>query len=372
MAASSAAGADRPQIVLFQRIEALAGAELTMFRIVEGLQARGIRVTSALYGSKAAEIARDFPWLNAAVLPVLHTRNAILPLARLLRRDRPRVLLSALTMTNCAAAAGAKLSGTATAVVQTEHNPVVARCRYTGLRRAAYVRLLRTSYQMAQSVVAVSAGVGKEISAITRGSVQARVIYNPVVDTGPDACPDPPHAWLRSGEPPCILAVGRLRPEKNYGLLLRAFDLLRRQRPCRLIILGDGSERSRLEALRAQLNLTDCVLMPGFIATPGHWLAHASLFVCSSAYEGFGNVIVEALECGVPVVSTDCPFGPAEILDGGRYGKLVPNDRGDLLAAAMSGCLDAPVDRDFLRARAAEFSRTRAVDAYADLLGEFL
>jgi glycosyltransferase involved in cell wall biosynthesis len=282
------------------------------------------------------------------------------------------VLLSALTMTNCAAAAGAKLSGTATAVVQTEHNPVVVRCRHTGLRRAAYIRLLRTSYEMAQAVVAVSAGVGKEISTITRGAVQARIIYNPVVGKEPGACAELPHPWLRHGEPPCILAVGRLRPEKNFGLLLRAFDLLRKQRPCRLIILGEGSERAGLEAERDRLGLTDSVLLPGFVSTPSHWMAHAALFVCSSAYEGFGNVIVEALECGVPVVSTDCPFGPAEILDGGRFGRLVPNDRADLLAAAMACSLDDPVDGDLLRARAAMFSRARAVDAYAGLLEQFL
>jgi glycosyltransferase involved in cell wall biosynthesis len=281
-------------------------------------------------------------------------------------------LLSALTMTNCAAAAGVMLSGTTTVVVQTEHNPVVARFRHTGIRRTAYLRLLRTSYQTAQAVVAVSAGVGREISAITRGAVQARIIYNPVVDASPEARSAPPHPWLRAGEPPCILAAGRLRPEKNYGLLLQAFALLQRQRRCRLIILGEGVERPRLEVLRGHLNLDDSVLLPGFVRSPGRWMNHASLFVCSSAYEGFGNVIVEALECGIPVVSTDCPFGPAEILDGGRYGRLVPNDRDDLMAAAMAQSLDEPADADRLRARAALFSRARAADAYADLLKQFL
>jgi glycosyltransferase involved in cell wall biosynthesis len=358
--------------MLFQRIEALAGAELTMFRIIEDLHARGLRVRSALYGSKAAEISRQFPALNPVILPVTRTRSVIVPLARLLRRERPDVLLSALTMTNCAAAAGAMLSATSTAVVLTEHNPVVARCRHQGARRMAYLRLLRTSYRMAHAVVAVSSGVGDEISRITGGAVRARIIHNPVATKGPEPCETPPHPWLESGQPPCIMGIGRLRPEKNFALLLEAFADLARARPCRLIILGEGTERARLEALRDQLGLHDRVLLPGFVPRPGDWLQHAALFVCSSAYEGFGNVIVEALECGVSVVSTDCPFGPAEILAGGTFGRLVPNDRSDLLATAMAESLDQPMAQEMLRARASMFSRDRAVDAYVDLLSEFL
>lgn len=367
-----AAATVRPDVLLFQRIEDLAGAELTMFRIVQDLQARGIRVKSALYGSRAKESARDFPWLKASALPIVRTRDVVLPLARLLRRERPCVLLSALTITNCAAVAGARLAAVPTAVVQTEHNPVVARCRHTGLRRTAYLQLLRTSYRLAQAVVAVSAGVGREIGTLTGGAVQARIIYNPAVDNDPPPASDPPHPWLVPGEQPCILAVGRLRPEKNYPLLLHAFAEARRHRRCRLIIIGDGPERPQLEAICRDRDLTDSVLLPGYINAPSGWLNHASLFVCSSLYEGFGNVIVEAMACGVPVVSTDCPFGPAEILDGGRYGILVPNDRADLLADALLRGLDQPADPDRLRARAAMFSRARAADAYATLLKEYI
>ncbi len=359
-------------IVLFLRVEALAGAELSMFRVVEDLQARGLRVVSALYGSAPARVAQEYPRLNVLALPVRRTRSAILPLARLLRSSRPRVLLSALTMTNCAAALGARLSGTATRVIQTEHNPVVVRLRHDGARRAAYIRMLRSSYTRADAVVAVSSGVAREIEEITRNAVSPRVIYNPVVDGEVQPSSGAPHPWLGPGEPPCILAMGRLSPEKGYPRLLAAFAQLVKRHPCRMIILGEGSQRGELEQLRDRLGLGTSLLLPGFVARPKDWIQHGSLYVCSSEYEGFGNAIVEALDCGVSVVSTDCPFGPGEILGSGRWGRLVPLGRTDLLADGMEDVLAQPFDKAPLRERAATFSRARSADGYAKLVSEMI
>lgn len=363
---------DGLDIVLFLRVEALAGAELSMFRVVEDLQARGLRVLSALYGSAPGRVAQAYPGLNVLALPVRRTRSAILPLARLLRLRRPRVLISALTMTNCAAILGARLSGTPTRVIQTEHNPVVVRFRHDGARRAAYIRMLRSSYTRADAVVAVSSGVAREIEEITRSAVSPRVIYNPVVDGELLVSPGLPHPWLDPREPPCIFAMGRLSPEKGYPRLLAAFANLVKRAPCRMIILGEGAQRGELEQLRDRLNLGASVLLPGFVAHPKDWIQHGSLYVCSSEYEGFGNALVEALECGVPVVSTDCPFGPGEILGAGRWGRLVPLGRTDLLADAMADVLRRPFDKAPLRERAATFSRARSADGYAKLVSEFM
>ena len=154
---------------------------------------------------------------------------------------------------------------------------------------------------------------------------------------------------------PLILSVGTLKPVKRHDLLLEAFARLPASLGVRLCLLGDGAQRAMLEQKAQALGIADRVFMPGFVADPGPWYAHADLFVLCSDYEGFGNVIVEALEYGVPVVSTDCPVGPKEILADGRFGNLVPPGDVEALAHAMTRALEEDVDRDALRKRAQDF-----------------
>lgn len=192
------------------------------------------------------------------------------------------------------------------------------------------------------------------------------VIHNPAatgrfVSLQASKRPIPPDAG------PMIVTVGTLKPVKRHDLLIRAFAKL--DFPgARLCIVGEGQERSRLELLASELGVSARVLMPGFQPDPSTWYAHADLFVLSSDHEGFGNVIVEALEQGTPVVSTDCPVGPREILQGGRFGTLVPVGDVDALAAAMKEALCASHDRAALMRRAADFSLEKASTAYLDLL----
>jgi len=136
----------------------------------------------------------------------------------------------------------------------------------------------------------------------------------------------------------------------------------------RLLIFGEGPERPQLEALASTLGISDDLVLPGFVENPYAAFSRAALFVLSSDYEGLGNVLIEALACGCPVVSTDCPSGPAEILDGGRYGELVPVNDTEALAAAMIRTLDAPLPTDMLRRRGGEFSLERSVVRYLALL----
>jgi len=161
-----------------------------------------------------------------------------------------------------------------------------------------------------------------------------------------------------------ILAVGRLVVQKDYPTLLRAFSLVRRKRQAHLLILGEGQERPRLEALVRQLGLTENVQMPGFVKNPYAYMARARLLVLSSKWEGFGNVLMEALACGTPVVSTDCKSGPGEILAEGRFGRLVPVGDAQALAAAMLETLQTPPDQAMLRQRAQDFTLEKSVKEY--------
>jgi glycosyltransferase involved in cell wall biosynthesis len=171
------------------------------------------------------------------------------------------------------------------------------------------------------------------------------------------------------------MGAGRLVRQKDFPTLVRAFAQARRRRPLRLLIAGGADNPARtaerqaeLATLAGELGVAGDVELPGHVANPVALMARAGVFALSSAWEGFGNVLVEALACGTPVVSTDCPSGPAEILAGGRFGRLVPVADPAAMAAAIEATLAAPPDPGPLRARAQDFSAERAADAYLALL----
>ncbi|MES1933790.1 group 1 glycosyl transferase [Salinisphaera shabanensis T35B1] len=230
----------------------------------------------------------------------------------------------------------------------------------------------RHFYAQADALASVSDGVGQDLVRIVGvRAQQVETLSNPVVSTrlAERAARVVTHPWLAAGAPLLVVAVGRLSPEKNHALLLRALARLRTSRPdVRLAILGEGSERAHLEALRDELGLTDCVLMPGWIDNPHAWMARAALVASSSNWEGLPTVVIEALACGSPVVATDCFHGPREILDHGRYGRLVPVDDADAFAVAMSQTLDADRNSDDLIARAQHYSVAAATQRYRALL----
>jgi len=343
-------------VVVLLALERWGGAELSMLAIARGLKDAGNDVTLAVCGKGrhlAPEAASD---LTVEDLGAEGSLSAILPLSRMLRARRPDIVLSALRYTNIAAILAAKLSSCGVRVIVTEHTPPGFPAGSTGIRL-----LTRFFYPLAHAVVAVSRGIAKGL----RGNV--RVIYNPVTREIPRQVA-PPHAWLGSGAPPVIMAIGRLSVEKDFATLLRAVAAL--SMPLRLVILGEGKERPALEALIRRLGIADRVLLPGFVNNATDWLAHAKLFVSSSRFEGFGNAIVEAMQARVPVIATDCPVGPREILDNGRFGQLVPAGDAEALAAAIAQALDNPPDVEKPYARAQDFSAWRCIRAYRALIDE--
>lgn len=316
------------------------------------------------------------PFLLTAKPP--HTLAQLPALAEHLMRERPDVLVSAMPHENLIAVQARALARVQTRLILTERNTLSRRVALA--RRANYRHLsplIARQYLCAEAIVAVSRGVADDLA--RQGKLpreRISVIYNPVVphDVVVRANVQVPHPWLQVSEPPVVLGVGSLAPQKDFPALIRAFAHLRRSRPARLVILGDGPDaaatRKRREELRgmaADLGVAEDVDLPGYVADAYPWMARAAVFALSSIHEGLPGVLIEAMACGCPVVSTDCPSGPAEILDGGRYGRLVPVGDDRALGEAIAATLDDPPAPEWLRQRASVFSVERAIDQYEQL-----
>jgi glycosyltransferase involved in cell wall biosynthesis len=210
---------------------------------------------------------------------------------------------------------------------------------------------MRWAYSRLDALVAVSQGVAGELqAAMGREKRPIVVLPNPVVsDAFLEAASLPcPHPWLEATEP-CLVAIGRLTPQKDMATLLEAMALVRSRHKARLLILGDGPLRMALEQQRKRLGLDEVVQFVGFAAHPAAYLARARLFVLSSRWEGSPNALTEALALGCPVVATDCPHGPRELLRDGALGRLVPVGDVTTLAGAISTALGETVDRSALQ-----------------------
>ena len=218
-------------------------------------------------------------------------------------------------------------------------------------------------------VVAVSRGVADNVSAaigVPAGKITP--IYNPVFtpDIARRAEAMPAHPWFGDDGAPVILGAGRLAPQKDFPTLIEAFRRVSAARTCRLIVLGEGRLRPQLEGQVRALGLEDRVSLPGWAENPYAFMSRAALFVLSSRHEGFPGVLIEALACGCPAASTDCPAGPSEILENPEL--LAPVGDPEALSQVMLRALDRPVDKATLRARASRFSVERAVNEYDKLI----
>ncbi len=292
-------------------------------------------------------------------------------LASYLRHRRPDALLAAMWPLTVVAPLAQRLSGHRCKVLVSEHNALSVQYRDWGrAHRAAMRASMAVGYRLAHRRVGVSLGVVENIAALSGLQPEAfDVIHNPVpprAEPTTETMHDAEALWS-SPRGARIVTVGSMKTQKNHPLLLRAFARLDRP-DARLMFVGDGTGRDALLSLARDLGVADRVIFTGFKLDPTPFYKTADLFVLSSDYEGFGNVIVEAMSCGTPVVSTDCPSGPSEILDRGRYGRLVPVGDVAGLSRAMDTALDAPSDRVKLQTRAADFSPEIAARKYLELL----
>lgn len=299
-------------------------------------------------------------------------RQVVPALARYLRQTRPTALLAAMWPLTVLAPVAARVAGYRGSVVVSEHGIISAQYRDWGrMHRLALRFSAFAGYRLAYGRVGVSQGVCDDMARLSlMPAARMTTIHNPVrVLSSPasDALCQADALW---GVPPGrrILTVGNLKEVKNHPLLLRSFAQMC-DAGARLMILGQGSNEGKLRALAEELGITGRVIFAGFHADPAPFYASADLFALSSDYEGFGNVIVEALSFGLPVVSTDCPSGPGEILDGGRFGRLTPVGDALALAKAMSDALAEPTEQAVLKCRAADFAPEIAARKYLAALG---
>jgi len=358
-------------IALYLPTLASGGAETVFLRLCQAMMARGRRVTFVLDRAEGPLLAAAQA-MGGAVhdLGARRTLSAIRPLARWIERERPDVLMSAISHNNLAAILAARLADAPCRVVVGEHAALRSHSQAMGTWRHRLMPVLaRLVYPLADAVVGVARGVSDELVALGVPRAKVSTIWNPVVtDDFPARAAQPaPHPWLSDGGPPVVMAAGRLAPVKDYPTFLEAIAHLRRRRPVRALLLGDGPEREALLALRDKFGLADCVDLPGRFADPLPWFGRAAAVAVSSRSEGFALTLVEAMALGIPVASTDCPVGPRDILEGGRCGPLTPVGDAPALAEALAGLLDAPPSAEMLRARAADFTVARSAESFLEL-----
>jgi glycosyltransferase involved in cell wall biosynthesis len=331
------------QLSIFVPDMAGGGAQRSMLNLARGIAAKGFATDLVLARAEGPYLTQVPETVRLMDLQASRVLFSLPALVRYLRREQPEAMLSALNYANVVALWARRLAGVPRRVVVSERNTFSHwKQKLPSPYRLLMSLLLKTFYPWADAIVAVSKGVADDLAQATgipRERIQ--VIYNPVVT--PELCAKAQapleHPWFEPGEPPVLLAVGRLTAQKGFSMLIEAFARVRQERLARLVILGEGEERPVLEALVRQLGLEQDVSMPGFVANPYAYMARASLFVLSSSWEGLPAVLIEAQYCGVPVVATDCPSGPREILEDGRYGQLVPVGDTSALAYAMQEIL---------------------------------
>ncbi len=355
------------------------GVTWAMFRLAQGLKRAGLSVSFFAAKNKGAlkeAVAREFEIVD------LRARSSFLSfpaLTKALATRKPDIFISNILQGNLASVLArflARLLAHApTRLILIDHALISNELSLCPRPKELVERfLLPFFYARADKIVAVSNAARQDTLRVARlRPSKVEVIHNPVIPYDFDSLCEAEisHPWLKDKTEPVVLGLGRLNPEKGFADLIKAFALVRRSKKARLVIVGEGALRARLSALADELGLGDCVSLVGYQTPVFPWIKKADLLVQPSLSEAFGNTIVEALACGTPVVSTRSG-GPCEILEEGRYGRLVPAGQPSALAAAMIEALDEKEDASLLRARGLSFSIDGATKNYLNLFRRLL
>jgi glycosyltransferase involved in cell wall biosynthesis len=361
-----------PNIGVFVSFSGQGGVEKIILTLAEGLASMGCAVDLLPVKARGLNIGEISPLINVRPLNASHTLTSLPALVGYLRRRRPDGLLSAKDRANQVALLAKSVARVPTRLVVRMGTTTSTALRSGGwLKKNGWNLPIRLLYPLADGIVAVSHGVAADLAAITRLPPERfTVIPNPVVSERLSRMAREPvtHPWFQPGMVPVFLGAGRLTRQKDFPTLIRAFALVQRAVPSRLVILGEGRDREALLKLAQSLGIRDRVDLPGFVRNPYPFMAKASAFVLSSIWEGSPNVLTEAMALGTPVVGTDCPSGPREILGIGLYGPLVPMGDASAMAKAMKETLLNPPPRDSLIRAVEEYRVERSCLRYLDIL----
>ena len=252
-------------------------------------------------------------------------------------------------------------------------NTFSAQYHQSNFKRKISLAVEKKLIPLADIIIAVSNGVAKDLNKIfPKSSSIIHTIYNPTVTpeiTQKAKSPVMLPPWShKENSSPIILSMGRLQLAKNHFMLLKAFSIILKNRDAYLVIIGEGPERKKLETFSEKLGVKKNVYFYGFQLNPFKFMSKSQVFALSSNFEGLPNVLIEAMACGTPVVSTDCPSGPKEILEDGKHGHLVPVNDHFSMAKAILYSLENPIDKNQLIDRAHTFSLETSVKKYIDVI----
>lgn len=362
------------RIALFVSSFDAGGVQRVMINLANELTKQGYPVEMVAVTNRGPLEKTINPGVEIKNLDSKRVLFALKGLVRYFKSEQPHVFVSGQTHLNVIAALAHKIVGSGSKLIVVEHNHMSSVSK-RGKNRVENLRPLwaKLFYRYASKIVAVSEDVATdlaELSGINRGKI--RVVYNPVFDNKIFKLQDIPikHPWFLDTSSPIVLGVGRLSAQKDFSSLILAIAEVNKIKPVRLLILGEGEEREKLEALVQMLALDQKVALPGYVENPFAYMKNADLFVLSSAWEGLPSVLIEAMACGTAVLSTDCPAGPREILEDGKYGNLVPVGDVHALAAGILESLANPRKPKDLIKRARHFLSSEAVNGYIALFND--
>jgi glycosyltransferase involved in cell wall biosynthesis len=374
------------KVALFLRNLNGGGVERIMLNIACSMAQQGVQVDLVLIKAEGIFLPQVPPSVRIVDLQTkeidknrsfkfptsLQSTTSLIKLISYLKNERPAALLSAGHYLNEIAILAKRLARVSTRIVVSEHTTLsVEAKRVEQISSRVAPIAARIFYPWADEIVTVSRGVAEDLSRISGLPLNGmRTIYNPVITPGLKEQAEVPlnHPWFGEGEPPIILGMGRFVAQKDFPTLIRAFAKVRQVKQVRLMMLGSGREQKNLEALARELGIEKDIAWVGFVNNPFPYMKRASVFVLSSAWEGLPTVLIEALALGLQVVSTNCESGPAEILDNGKYGELVPVGDADAMAQAILQVLSGNyklVDFDWLN----QFTSETSIQNYLDVLG---
>ncbi|MGB5963090.1 MAG: glycosyltransferase [Coleofasciculaceae cyanobacterium] len=364
---------DRPHLTFYTYQLFGGGAERVIVNLMQDFVQRGLKIDLVLNAAAGPYLHQVPSEVRIVELKArLPFRDGIPKLVHYLRKERPPIMLATVHPYTEIALLAKIFAFSSTRIFVREENMLSLNAPMARDRSRWSPFFAKLLYPwVADGIIAISQGVAEDIMQITgMDRKRIQVIYNPALTPHVREKSKEPlnHPWFKYGEPPIILGVGRLEPQKDFDTLIRAFALVRQVYPCRLVILGKGIEEQKLKDLTIEIGLEHDVAMLGFVENPYIYMAKSAVFVLSSAWEGFGNVIAEALALGTPVVSTNCLSGPAEILDNGKYGQLVPvgdtKEMAEAILRVLSGNSKS-VDADWLE----QFTLQTVALKYLNVLG---